>query len=138
MVSVVYSEKNLKILLFYIIVPLTILLLVFFIGTKIYEKLRKNKDVNHTNYVINYWTSFIGIFIASILLSISIGYVAAFTKLVNDYNALDDNIFFYYFFMIFPIIPFIFLIIYIRKFIRNLKNQDKIEEGVEHSEWEEE
>lgn len=134
MVSVVYSEKNLKILLFYIIVPLTILLLVFFIGTKIYEKLRKNKDVNHTNYVINYWTSFIGIFIASILLSISIGYVAAFTKLVNDYNALDDNIFFYYFFMIFPIIPFIFLIIYIRKFIRNLKNQDKIEEGVEHSE----
>ena len=134
MVSAVYNEKNFKILLFYIIIPLTILLLVFFIGTKIYEKLRKNKDINHTNYVINYWTSFIGIFIASILLSISIGYVAAFTKLVNDYNALDDNIFFYYFFMIFPIIPFIFLIIYIRKFIRNLKNQDKIEEGVEHSE----
>ena len=134
MVSAVYSEKNFKILLFYIIIPLTILLLAFFIGTKIYEKLRKNKDINHTNYVINYWTSFIGIFIASILLSISIGYVAAFTKLVNDYNALDDNIFFYYFFMIFPIIPFIFLIIYIRKFIRNLKNQDKIKEGVDHSE----
>ena len=137
MVNAVYNEKNFKILLFYIIIPLTILLLVFFIGTKIYEKLRKNKDINHTNYVINYWNSFIGVFIASVLLSVSIGYGVAFTKLVNDYNALDDNIFFYYFFMAFPIIPLIFLIIYIRKFIHNLKAQDKIEEGVGYNEREE-
>ena len=134
MVSAVYNEKNFKILLFYIIIPLTILLFVFFIGTKIYEKLRKNKNINRTNYVINYWTSFIGVFISSVLLSVSIGYGAAFTKLVNDYNVINDNMFSYYFFMAFPIIPLIFLIIYIRKFIHNLKAQDKIEEGVGYNE----
>ena len=32
------------------------------------------------------------------------------------------------------IVGLIFLIIYIRKFIHNLRNQDKIEEGVDHSE----
>ena len=134
MVSSIYSEKNFRILLFYIIIPLTILLFVFLIGTKIYEKLRKNNNINHTNYVINYWTSFIGVFIASVLLSVSIGYGAAFTKLVNDYNVINVNKFSSYFFMAFPIIPLIFLIIYIRKFIINLRNQDKIKEGVDYNE----
>lgn len=134
MASAVYSEKNLKIILFYIIIPLTILLLIFFLGTKIYERLRKDKDVNRTNYVINYWTSFVGVFIASVLLSVSIGYGVAFTNLVRDYNAINENVFFYYFFMVFPIIPFVFLIIYIRKFLRNLKKHDRIEEGVDYSE----
>lgn len=129
----VYSEENFRVLLFYVILPLICILLLFFIGTKIYIYIRKKreKNVNHTNYVVNYWTNVLGILVAAILLSVSIGFSLSFTRQVRELNAIDENLILYYFFMVFPIIPFIFLIIYIRKFIVNMRYSDQIEENDE-------
>ena len=128
MSQAVYNEENFKILLFYVILPLTAVLFIFFIGTKIYSALRKNKDVNETNYAVNYWTNVLGIIVTSILLSVSIGFALSFTQRVRDLNAIEENAFLYYFFMVFPIIPLIFLIVYIRKYIVNMKRKERLDQ----------
>ena len=128
MTQAVYSEENFRVLLFYIILPLTVVLLLFFAGTKIYSALNKDKDINQTNYAINYWTNVLGILVTAILLSVSIGFALSFMQTVRDLNAIEENAFLYYFFMVFPIIPFIFLIVYIRKFIVNMKRKEKLDE----------
>ena len=137
MTQTVYSEENMRVLLFYIIIPLLVILVLFFIGTKIYEHHNKDKDLNSTNYVINYWSNVMGIIFTAILLSVSIGFSLAFTENVRALNAIEENIFFYYFFMVFPLFPLFFLIFYIVKFINNIKRKEKLDkEEIENIESE--
>ena len=127
MTQTVYSEENMRVLLFYIIIPLLIILVLFFIGTKIYEHRNKDIDLNRTNFVINYWSNVMGIIFTAILLSVSIGFSLAFTENVRALNAIEENIFFYYFFMVFPVFPLFFLIFYIVKFINNIRRKEKLD-----------
>ena len=80
MTQAVYSEENFRVLLFYVILPLTVVLLLFFAGTKIYSALKKDKDINQTNYAINYWTNVLGILVTAILLSVSIASSPSITE----------------------------------------------------------
>ena len=127
MTQTVYSEENMRVLLFYIIIPLLVILVLFFIGTKIYEHRNKDIDLNRTNFVINYWSNVMGIIFTAILLSVSIGFSLAFTENVRALNAIEENIFFYYFFMVFPVFPLFFLIFYIVKFINNIRRKEKLD-----------
>lgn len=127
MTQTVYSEENMRVLLFYVIIPLLVILVLFFIGTKIYEHRNKDKDLNQTNYVINYWSNVMGIIFTAILLSVSIGFSLAFTENVRVLNAIEENIFFYYFYMVFPVFPLFFLIFYITKFITNIRRKEKLD-----------
>lgn len=137
MTQTVYSEENMRVLLFYVIIPLVVILVLFFIGTKIYEHRNKDKDLNRTNFVINYWSDVIGIIFTAILLSVSIGFSLAFTENVRALNAIEENIFFYYFFMVFPLFPLFFLIFYIVKFINNIRRKEKLDkEEIENIESE--
>ena len=139
MTQTVYSEENMRVLLFYIIIPLLIILVLFFIGTKIYEHRTKDIDLNRTNFVINYWSNVMGIIFTAILLSVSIGFSLAFTENVRALNAIEENIFFYYFFMVFPLFPLFFLIFYIVKFINNIRRKEKLDkEEIENIESEDE
>ena len=126
-----------RVLLFYVIIPLLVILVLFFIGTKIYEHRNKDKDLNQTNYVINYWSNVMGIIFTAILLSVSIGFSLAFTENVRALNVIEENIFFYYFFMVFPVFPLFFLIFYIVKFINNIRRKVKLDkEEIENIESE--
>ena len=139
MTQTVYSEENMRVLLFYIIIPLLIILVLFFVGTKIYEHRNKDIDLNRTNFVINYWSNVMGIIFTAILLSVSIGFSLAFTENVRALNAIEENIFFYYFFMVFPLFPLFFLIFYIVKFINNIRRKEKLDkEEIENIESEDE
>ena len=124
----IYSIRNLRILLFYVMIPLLIVLILFFIFSRIYIKKRENQDSNKTNYVLNYWGDVLGIVFSTILLSVSVGFAAALMKTLRDLNAISENIVFYYAFALFPIIPFIFMYLYIKKFIRNINKKEKLEE----------
>lgn len=127
MTQTVFSERNLHALLSYIIIPLVVIIILFFVGTKLYTYYSKDKDPNKRNYVINYWSNVMGIIFASILLSVSIGYVLAFTENLRNINAVEENQVLYYFFMFFPVFPFVFLIYYIGKFISNIKKKERLD-----------
>lgn len=137
MTQTVYSEENMRVLLFYVIIPLIVILFLFFIGTKVYEHRNKDKDRDRTNYVINYWSNVMGIIFTAILLSVSIGFSLAFTENVRELNAVDENLMLYYFFIVFPVIPLFFLIYYITKFVINIRRKDKLDKEV-HEKIEEE
>lgn len=126
MTQTVYSEENLKVLLYYVIIPLLVIIILFFIGTKIYVHFNKKKDENRTNLIINYWSNVMGIILTAILLSVSIGFALAFTQNVRDLNAIEENKVLYYFFMAFPAFPLVFLIYYISKFIINIRKKEKL------------
>ena len=127
MTQTVYNEENLKFLLFYVIIPLLLILFIFFIITKLYEHHNKGKNLNRTNYIINYWSNVMGIIFTAILLSVSIGFSLAFTENLRVLNAIEENIFFYYFFMVFPVFPLIFLLYYIYKFISNIRRKEMLD-----------
>lgn len=127
MTQIVYSEENLRFLLYYTVIPLLVIIILFFISTKIYMHFNKNKDDNRTNFVINYWSNVMGIILTAILLSISIGFALAFTHKVNELNAIEENKTLYYFFIAFPTFPLVFLIYYISKFIINIRKKEKID-----------
>lgn len=127
MTQTVYSEENLRVLLYYVIIPLLAIIILFFIGTKIYAHFNKEKDENRTNFVINYWSNVMGIILIAILLSVSIGFALAFTENVRELNAIAENKVLYYFFMVFPAFPLVFLIYYISKFIINIKRKEKLD-----------
>ena len=134
MTETVYSERNLRVLLFYVIIPLVVILILFFIGTKIYAHYSKNKDQNNVNYAINYWSNVVGIIFTAILLSVSIGFSLAFTANVRNLNAIEENKVFYYFFMVFPAFPLVFLIYYIGKFVTNIRKKEKLDSEREEEE----
>lgn len=134
MTQTVYSERNMRVLLYYVIIPLIVLLILFFIGIKIYEHHNKKKNINRTNYVVNYWSNVIGVLFTAILLSVSIGFSLAFTENVRALNAIEENKFFYYFFTVFPVFPFFFLVFYITKFITNIRRKEKLDKEEEEEE----
>ena len=94
----------------------------------------KKKNINRTNYVVNYWSNVIGVLFTAILLSVSIGFSLAFTENVRALNAIEENKFFYYFFMVFPVFPFFFLVFYITKFITNIRRKEKLDKEEEEEE----
>lgn len=128
--TVVYSLSNqhLYTLLWYIIIPLLVIMLIFSCFIFIYNLKNKEKRPNRTTYVINFWSDVFGIIFGAMLLSVSIGFSCAFIQTVRDLNAISTNTFFYYFFMFFPVIPLIFLIIFIVKFVMNLNKRYIVEQ----------
>lgn len=127
MTETVYSADNMKFLLYYIVIPLVLILIIFFIGTKIYEHHNRNKDSNRTNFVINYWSNTLGIIITAILLSVSIGFSLAFRENLKILDVVDENIFLYYFFTLFPILSLLFLVFFVSKFIINIQKKEEFE-----------
>ncbi len=133
----VYSIKTLTNVIWFVLIPLLIILIVYFIFINLYRADHEAKYPNRTNYVRNYWSSLIGVIFGAILFAMSLGFALAFIQTVRNLGAIEQNKFFYYFFMVFPIIPFLFLIVFMKKFISNLNKKyilDKETKEVEENE----
>lgn len=128
----VYSMENLRYILFYLVIPLLVLLIISFIILNIYK--HKNKGNSHTSYVVSYWNNVLGVIITSMLLAVSIGFALAFVKTVSENNLIAENRFFYYFFMVFPAVPLVFLLYYISKFVMNVNNKEKTKKEIVNDE----
>lgn len=132
----VYSSSNLEQIIWYVLVPLTVALLIFTLFSYFYNLAHYKKRPNHTNYVINFWSSVLGIIFGAMLLAAALGFSLAFIQNVQELNLVAEKQFFYYFFMVFPIIPFIFLIVSIRRFLLNLSKRHIANEEEEMSVYE--
>ncbi len=134
--TVVYSLANLEKIIWYVLIPLLIVMIVFCLFTLFYNLKNSKKYPNKTNYVVNYWSNVVGIIFGAILLAVSIGFSTAFTQTVRELHVIADNRFFYHFFMVFPIIPFLFLIISVVKFVSNLNKHYIVEKEEEKAYYE--
>ena len=119
--ELVFSFEHLEKVIKYVVIPLLIVLLIFWIFQFIY-KIRQRKDMDsEKNYVINYWSQVISIIFCAVVLGVVNGFSIAYIQEVRNYGLIEQNQFFYYFLMFFPIVPFVFLIVLIRRFLKNIK-----------------
>ena len=121
-------SPSLQKVIWYVIVPLIVIMLLFSIGVFFYNLKNHDKKPNETNYWINFWTSILFIIFGAILLAVSIGFCVAMIKNMYDYKIVKDQKFFYYLFLFFPLVPLSFLAVSISKFIHNLSLKYIIEE----------
>ncbi len=127
--NVIYSLSGVSEVIYLVLIPLFVTLVfyglfVFFYSMKVQDKSRKS-------YVISFWSNVIGILFGAVLLSVSIGFVIALIRRVEVEGLVVNNQILYTLFCFFPIIPFLFLCNFIRKFIQILHKKGKIDEGEE-------
>lgn len=119
--ELVFSFEHLEKVIKYVVIPLLVVLLVFLIFQFIYKIKHRNDMDSEKNYIINYWSQVISIIFCAVVLGVVNGFSIAYIQEVRNYGLIEQNQFFYYFLMFFPIVPFVFLIIFIRKFLKNIK-----------------
>ena len=124
--DVIISLENLGKVLWYVLVPLIVVLLCFYLFIFIYDRKTKKKDAYH-NYVINYIGNVISIIFGAAFLGVTIGFSCAFIQTLMDYGMVQENQFLYYLVLFFPILPLIFFLFFIGKFIKNLKRKEELD-----------
>ena len=134
--KIILSE-NLQKVIWYVIVPFVIIMLLFSIGVFFYNLKNHDEKPNETNYWINFWMGVLFILFGSILLAVSIGFCVAMIKNMYDYKIVNEQKFFYYLFLFFPLVPLSFLAVSISKFIHNLSLKHIVEEEREEDIYEE-
>ncbi len=124
--DIIVSLESLEKVFWYVIIPLIIVLVFFYLFIFIYDRKEKKTNSEH-NYVINYFGNIISIIFGAAFLGVTIGFSGAFIKTLQDYGMMNENQFLYYFVMIFPVFPLIFLLYFIRKFMKNIKAKEKLD-----------
>lgn len=131
MKELILNFDLLKKLGLYVFVPMLLIIigsrLILFICTR---KIKKQNIVKYNN-IINYWTNLVAIFIAIVLLGISMVYVVYFINTMKIKNLIEENKLLYSLVIIIPIIPFSFFFYYLLNLIyliRENKEQDKKEQ----------
>ncbi len=126
--QIFYSLSGVEEVIYMVLIPLFVTLILYGFFVFFYSLHMKDKDQQRKNYVISFWSSVIGVLFGAILLSVSIGFVIALIKRVNTQGLVVNNQFLYTLFCCFPVVPFIFLIIFIRRFLKTLKQKSRLDE----------
>lgn len=126
--NIFYSLTGVREVVYMVLIPLFVTLVLYGLFVFFYSMKMRNKNQREKNYVISFWSSVIGIVFGAVLLSVSIGFVIAFVKRVEAEGLVVNNQLIYTLFCCFPVIPFLFLISFIYRFLKNLKEKAKIEE----------
>lgn len=124
----------------YIFLP--VIILIFVSRMIILLCTRKIKKTDEEKYyrIINCWTSFVAIIITIALLIVTIVYAYYFINTMKSRGLVSRNKIIYYLVLIFPVIPFSFLIYYIVGLIRMGRiphDTNNLEESTHHSSIEE-
>ena len=127
--QIFYSLSGVNEVIYMVLIPLLVTLVVYGLFVFIYSAKMRNKDQREKNYVISFWSSVIGILFGAVLLSVSLGFIMALVKRVEVQGLIVSNQTLYTLFCCFPIIPFIFLLAFIWKFLKTLKYGSQLYES---------
>ncbi len=130
--NIFYSLSGVREVIYLVFIPLFTTLILY--GLFVFFYSIKEKDKARKNYVVSFWSNVIGILFGSVLLSVSIGFVIALVRRVNAEGWIVNNQFLYLLFCCFPVIPFFFLCFFLHKFLKLLRNKDKIDKIDEEEE----
>lgn len=112
----------LKMIKFVFLPVLAVVILTAFIIV-IYSKKVKKKDIQKYNYLVEFWTTLLAIMVIGALLAVTIGFSISLTESIKMYNLIEGNEIIYYIVLATPLIPLLFLVIYIYRMIIVLINK---------------
>lgn len=116
----------LKMIKFVFLPILAVVILTAFI-IMIYSKKVKERDIKKYNYLVEFWTTLLAIMVIGALLAVTIGFSISLSKAIEMYNLVKGNEVIYYIVLATPLVPLLFLIIYIYRIIIVLINKPKEE-----------
>lgn len=124
-----------KMIKFVFLPVLAIVILTAFIIV-IYSKKVKQKDIKRYNYLVEFWTTLLAIMVIGALLAVTIGFSISLSESIKLYNLVEGNEVIYYIVLATPLIPLLFLVIYIYRMIIVLINKPKKQKKIEVEEQE--
>lgn len=124
-VSFTYDYSFLIKTLKYILLPVVAIVTIVGFFVFIYSRRAKKDNIERYNYIIDLWTTLIAIFVVGVLFAITLGFSLSLTSTIKSLNLVEGHEFIYYLVLITPVVPLIFLFIYIYKFILTLANKPK-------------
>ncbi len=123
--KIFYDIPYMKGIMTYVFVPVVIVVLLVGISLFVYSKKNKDHDDPHYNFVMDFWSSLIGIIITGTILAIAVGFSVAMTEKMQEYGLVEEKKMLYYLLKYFIVIPFIFVIWYIVKFLKTIYHKPK-------------
>lgn len=125
MVNFKYDFAFLLKMIQYVFLPVLIVVIVTALIIYIYSKKIKKQDIKRYNYLVEFWTTFLAILIIGSLSAVTIGFSVSLSNTIRMYNLVKGNEVIYYLVICSPLIPLLFLVIYIYKMIIVLLNKPK-------------
>lgn len=118
--KIFYDIPYIKGIMMYVLVPVAIVIVTVGIALFIYSRVHKDHENPHYNFVMNFWSSLIGIIITGAILAMAVGFSIAMTEKMQEYGLVEEKKMLYYLLKYFIIIPFIFVVCYIVKFLKTI------------------
>lgn len=118
--KIFYDIPYLKVIMTYVLIPVVIIVLIAGVCLFFYSKKQKDHEDPHYNFVMDFWSSLIGIIVTAAILALAIGFSVAMTEKMREYHLVEEKKMLYYLLRYFVILPFVFVIWYIVKFIKTI------------------
>lgn len=113
----------------YVFLPVLAVVIVTAFIIFIYSRKVKKQDMQKYNYLVDFWTTFLAILIISSLFAVTVGFSMSLSNAIRMYNLVQGHEVIYYLVVCSPIIPLIFLVIYVYRLVIVLLNKPKKEKN---------
>ena len=118
--KIFYDIPYMKGIVKYVLIPVIIVIVIAGLLLFIYSKKHKDHDTPQYNFVMDFWSSLIGIIVTGAILAIAVGFSFAMTEKMQEYGLVEEKKMLYYLLKYFIILPFVFVVCYIVKFLKTI------------------
>ncbi len=118
--KIFYDVPYMKAIMLYVLVPVVVVLTVVGISLYVYSKKHEDHSDPHYNFVMNFWSSLIGVVVTAVILAIAVAFSVTMTERMEEYNLVEDKKMIYYLLKYFIVIPIVFVIWYIIKLLKTI------------------
>lgn len=125
MVTYAYDYSFLLKTLKYIFLPILAVVIIVGFIVFMYSRKTKKENIEKYNYIIDLWTTLLAITVIGALFAITLGFSLSLTKTIRIYDLIKGHEIIYYLVIATPVVPLIFLCIYLYKFVVTIFNKPK-------------
>ena len=109
----------------YVFLPVLAVVILTALIIYIYSRKVKKQDMQRYNYLVEFWTTFLAILIIGSLFAVTVGFAISLSNAIRMYNLVEGHEVIYYLVICSPLIPLLFLVIYIYRMIIVLLSKPK-------------
>lgn len=108
-----------------IFVPILVVVVLTAIVVSLYARRYKKTDIEKYRYITNLWTNVLAIFVIGGLFALCIGFSVSVISSMQEYDLISSNQGLYYVFLCTPFIPLLFLLVYLIRFMKTIKDRPR-------------